>query len=419
MMKPMKRNILAQASLDEVMREYAQRAGLDFDSAVPASMRAKLQLETYRSEGRLHLMLTAASIVYFVVCHVITQPVRRLAIRQTAPVYATVGLLIAICLAVYGAAWPKPEAQRNFREVVESFSISLENGATLTDWDIQEAEAHEPFHGLTQNIPSELLPGGYHGMPIQPLLVQTPVLPSDGWLVDDAPPMLAQTGFPAPQNSENNPTTAPKPPEPPKPLEKGVKYTIQSGDNLWYVAKRFGIKHEKLIAYNPLVNPRAMQPGDKIYVPGVTEPMLKNISNQMIMPIANTAITSNYGNRKHPLGGAWRFHHGIDIRAKYGTPIKAVLPGVVKTASYQGSKGNTVIIQHDNGLETVYAHCSKFKVKRGQRVNQGEVICYVGNTGRVTGTHLHFEVLKAGKSQDPTRYLPYKPRYVNGSRSRS
>ncbi|MDP8246169.1 MAG: LysM peptidoglycan-binding domain-containing M23 family metallopeptidase [Candidatus Hinthialibacter antarcticus] len=415
----MKRNILAQASLDEVMREYAQRAGLDFDSAVPASVRARLQRETFRSEGRLHLMLTAASIVYFVVCHVLTQPVRRLAIRQTAPVYATAGLLIAVCLAVYGAAWPKPEVQRNFREVVESFSISLENGGAITNWDIHEAEAHEPFHGLAQNIPSELLPDSYHGIVMQPLLVQTPVLPHDEWLEESGAPLLAQSNIPDIQPSDDK-TTVAKTIEPPKPLEKGVKYTIQSGDNMWYVAKRFGVKHDKLVAYNPLVNPRAMQPGDKIYVPGVTEPMLKNIiTNRMIMPIANTTITSNYGMRKHPLGGAVRFHHGIDIRAKYGTPIKAVLPGIVKTAAYQGSKGNTVIIQHDNGLQTVYAHCSKFKAKRGQRVNQGETISYVGNTGRVTGTHLHFEVLKAGKSQDPIKYLPYKPRYVKSSRNRS
>lgn len=413
-MTPMKRNILAQASLKEVAREYAQRAGFDINNAIPESVWARLTKENYRSEGRLHLMLTAASIVYFVVCHFLTQPVRRLAVRQTVPVYAAAGMVVALCIALYGAAWPKPEVHRNFREVIESFSVSLENGAMLTQWEIQEAEAHEPFHGLAQNIPSELVPDNYQHLAMQPLVVQTPTLPSDEWLTEDSTPILAQAILPQDggANQEDNNSKAP---EPPKPLEKGIQYTIQSGDNMWYVAKRFGIQHEKLVAYNPLVNPRTMQPGDKIYVPGVTEPMLKKIVNQMIMPIANTTITSGYGMRKHPLGGAWRFHHGIDIRAKYGAPIKAVLPGIVKSAGRMGTRGLCVIIKHDNGIETVYAHCSRIKVKRGQRVNQGEVISYVGNTGRVTGTHLHFEVQKGGKSQDPTNYLPYKPRYVKGS----
>ncbi|MBZ0258315.1 LysM peptidoglycan-binding domain-containing M23 family metallopeptidase, partial [bacterium] len=409
----MKRNILAQASLKEVAREYAQRAGFDINNAVPESVWARLTKENYRSEGRLHLMLTAASIVYFVVCHLLTQPVRRLAVRQTVPVYATAGLIVALCVALYGAAWPKPEVQRNFREVIESFSVSLENGAMLNQWEIQEAEAHEPFHSLAQNIPSELLPDNYHHLAMQPLLVQTPSLPSDEWLRDGSAPILALASLS--QDTDETTDASPKTPDLPKPLEKGIQYTIQSGDNMWYVAKRFGIQHEKLVAYNPLVNPRTMQPGDKIYVPGITEPMLKNITNQMIMPITNTTITSNYGMRKHPLGGAWRFHHGIDIRAKYGTPIKAVLPGVVKSAGRMGAKGLCVIIKHDNGLETVYAHCSKLKTKRGQRVNQGEIISYVGNTGNVTAKHLHFEVRKNGKSQNPINYLPYKPRYVKGN----
>lgn len=414
MMTPMKRNILAQASLKEVAREYAQRAGFDINNALPESVWARLTKENYRSEGRLHLMLTAASIVYFVVCHILTQPVRRLAIRQTVSVYATAGILVALCIALYGAAWPKPEVQRNFREVIESFSVSLENGAMLTQWEIQEAEAHEPFHGLTQNIPSELLPDNYHQLAMQPLLIQTPTLPSDEWLTEDSAPVLARA-YPSPAADVKQAESSSKTLEIQKALEKGIQYTIQSGDNMWYVAKRFGIQHEKLVAYNPLVNPRTMQPGDKIYVPGITEPMLKSLSNNMIMPIANTTVTSGYGMRKHPLGGALRFHHGIDIRAKYGTPIKAVLPGIVTSSGRMGAKGLAVIVKHDNGIETVYAHCSRIKVKRGQRVDQGEVISYVGNTGMVTGTHLHFEVQKEGKTQDPTKYLPYKPRYVKES----
>ena len=105
----------------------------------------------------------------------------------------------------------------------------------------------------------------------------------------------------------------------------------------------------------------------------------------------------------------WRrrgFHAGIDIAADYGTPIVATAPGKVIYAGYKRGYGYMVVIYHGYGYTTVYAHMSGIKVRRGDLVDRGTVIGFVGATGRATGPHLHYEVLKYGVRQDPIIYLP-------------
>ncbi len=110
-------------------------------------------------------------------------------------------------------------------------------------------------------------------------------------------------------------------------------------------------------------------------------------------------ISSRYGMR----GG--RMHRGLDIAAKTGTPIKAADGGRVTFVGRRGAYGNLVEIDHENGYVTRYAHCHTIKVKKGERVYKGQVIATVGNTGRSTGSHLHFEVIKNGKHQNPSNYV--------------
>ena len=98
-------------------------------------------------------------------------------------------------------------------------------------------------------------------------------------------------------------------------------------------------------------------------------------------------------------------HTGLDISASLGTPIKAADGGKVVFVGRKGAYGNMVEIDHGNGYKTRYAHCSKMLVKVGDKVYKGQHIANVGNTGRSTGPHLHFEVLKNGKSQNPSKYL--------------
>lgn len=129
---------------------------------------------------------------------------------------------------------------------------------------------------------------------------------------------------------------------------------------------------------------------------------------QWPLPIAGN-ITSPFGYRRDPITGTTSYHSGTDIAAPNGTPILAAADGVVVIAngidSWGGSYGYHVKLDHGNGLQTLYAHCSAICVTTGQQVQAGEVIGYVGSTGRSTGNHLHFEVLVGGIRTDSMAYF--------------
>ncbi len=116
-------------------------------------------------------------------------------------------------------------------------------------------------------------------------------------------------------------------------------------------------------------------------------------------------VTSGFGYRKDPFTGRRTFHEGLDIAARVGTPIVATADGVVMMAGWKEGFGKTVMINHGFGYVTRYAHCSKIIVKPGQQVKRGEVIAYVGNTGRSTAPHLHYEVRIKGKPVNPYPYI--------------
>ncbi|MDS0525054.1 peptidoglycan DD-metalloendopeptidase family protein [Clostridium sp. SHJSY1] len=131
-----------------------------------------------------------------------------------------------------------------------------------------------------------------------------------------------------------------------------------------------------------------------------------NISSgeAFLMP-ANGPISSPYGPRVHPIFGTNGFHTGIDIAAGNNSPIYASKSGKVVFAGVQSGYGNTVIIDHGSGIQTLYAHCNSISVSNGQAVTRGDVIAKVGSTGNSTGPHLHFEVRLNGKHQNPSSYL--------------
>ncbi|OJV13693.1 MAG: hypothetical protein BGO27_00790 [Alphaproteobacteria bacterium 33-17] len=120
-------------------------------------------------------------------------------------------------------------------------------------------------------------------------------------------------------------------------------------------------------------------------------------------PINASRISSGFGLRKHPVLGYSKMHKGVDFAAPIGTPIFAAGDGTIIEMGRKGTYGNYIKLKHGSGYSTAYAHCSKFKknLKLGTRVQQGEVIAYVGATGRVTGPHLHFEVLKGSQHINP------------------
>ncbi|MGF1605577.1 MAG: M23 family metallopeptidase [Rhodothalassiaceae bacterium] len=120
-------------------------------------------------------------------------------------------------------------------------------------------------------------------------------------------------------------------------------------------------------------------------------------------PIDGARLTSHFGPRRHPVLGYTRMHKGLDFGAPTGTPIYAAGDGVVERASRYGSYGHYVRIRHNSEYKTAYAHLSRYGagIKAGARVRQGQIIGYVGATGRVTGAHLHYEVLKNGAQVNP------------------
>ncbi len=117
-------------------------------------------------------------------------------------------------------------------------------------------------------------------------------------------------------------------------------------------------------------------------------------------------ISSPFGSRSSPFGGGRvQFHKGIDISSRSGTPIVATAEGTVRQAGRDGAYGNSVEVHHGSGLVTKYAHMQRFVVEQGEWVRRGQVLGYVGMTGRATGPHLHYEVRLNGVPVNPMRYI--------------
>ena len=116
-------------------------------------------------------------------------------------------------------------------------------------------------------------------------------------------------------------------------------------------------------------------------------------------------LTGTFGGRSDPFTGEPGFHQGLDISTEKGQPVYATADGVVETASYTGDYGNLIVIKHGFGLATRYGHLSVFKVRNGASVKRGDVIGYVGSTGRSTGSHLHYEILANGTLINPLKLL--------------
>jgi len=116
-------------------------------------------------------------------------------------------------------------------------------------------------------------------------------------------------------------------------------------------------------------------------------------------------LTGRFGERSDPFTGESGFHQGLDISTEKGQPVYATADGKVESASYTGDYGNLIVVRHDFGLLTRYGHLSRFNVTQGATVHRGDIIGYVGSTGRSTGAHLHYEILANGKLINPLQLL--------------
>lgn len=118
-------------------------------------------------------------------------------------------------------------------------------------------------------------------------------------------------------------------------------------------------------------------------------------------------VTSTFGIRRDPFTRRSTFHNGLDIANRIGTPVYATATGYVVQSRRNGGHGKQIIINHRNGIKTSYSHLSELLIEEGDKVEKGQLIAYMGNTGRSTGPHLHYEVWLRGKPVNPSEYLPY------------
>ncbi len=183
----------------------------------------------------------------------------------------------------------------------------------------------------------------------------------------------------------------------------GVSYKIKSGDTIGEISEKFHISQKELSEFNDLTDGMLLV-GETIVIPGgkLTAPVVVSVkvdADTVSVKTDSTTKASGYFSR--PVASGLRTqgihgHNGIDIAAPEGTPIIAARDGYVSLArggdGWNGGYGNYVVVTHENGVQTLYAHMSSIDVLQGQKVNRGQKVGGMGNTGQSTGVHLHFEV---------------------------
>ena len=241
------------------------------------------------------------------------------------------------------------------------------------------------------------------------------------------------------------------------PSIDGLYYKLEKNDTLAKIAKKYGISVVDIVDYNN-INPKRLKAGSTIFLKGVTLQKYKDVEGRLIAnqqakedkkknknkekpekppkgakgsappppptpqddddggrsaaysgagfayPVRYAGVSSPFGNRFHPVLKRYILHTGVDLVAKY-VPLRAAKAGVVTFAGNMSGYGKIIIIRHDNGYETRYAHLSVISTNVGEHVNQGDLIGKTGNSGRTTGAHLHFEIRQNGVPKNPMKYL--------------
>lgn len=187
------------------------------------------------------------------------------------------------------------------------------------------------------------------------------------------------------------------------PNMKGILHTVKKNESLAKIAaqyKQYKVRLDDIIFINQ-ISDESVTVGERLFIPGAKLPLdnlVDKLKDVFAYPVAGLVV-SGVGNRIDPFTFTKSFHPGVDIKARYGSPVRAARDGKVTFAGLNGGYGKLVVINHGGGLETFYGHLSVINVKVGQKVNKRFNIGKVGSTGRSTGPHLHFEVRKDGKIQ--------------------
>jgi murein DD-endopeptidase MepM/ murein hydrolase activator NlpD len=191
------------------------------------------------------------------------------------------------------------------------------------------------------------------------------------------------------------------------PNRDGILYKMQKGGELVSIARQYKVSLKKIIEENNLKNPDFVATNTVLFIPDA-KPL--NIFSGFLWPGGSRFITCGYGWRRNPFDPSQsEFHPGLDIRSNYQW-VKASKYGQVTYTGWLGGYGKAVVIAHPGGWKTLYAHLSRIIVRSGQYVKQGQFVAISGNTGRSTSAHLHFEILRSGRSINPYIYFQKKRR---------
>lgn len=205
------------------------------------------------------------------------------------------------------------------------------------------------------------------------------------------------------------------------PHRNGTTHVIKSGDTLASIAGRYGIKASRIASQNGIpVSSGTLMPGERIFIPDArpgrnivssgkpsvrrTGSDTESLKTAFRWPLRGR-ISSGFGNRRDPFSGSRRFHCGIDISADPGTPVRAAADGTVIFNGWKDGYGNMIVIRHENGYISVYAHNSENLAAEGSAVHKGDTIALSGMTGAVTGAHLHFELRRYLTPLNPSKML--------------
>jgi len=190
------------------------------------------------------------------------------------------------------------------------------------------------------------------------------------------------------------------------PNANGLMYRVRRGDSLGGIARRFGVRLNDLADWNSLES-SVIVPGQALFVPGarLSEHELNRVFGRLFIFPTRGQLSSRFGLRGDPFTGVNRFHNGVDLAGSIGTPVVATMSGKVSMLGYNPNFGRYLILTHAEGFQTLYGHLDTFKVSKGMRVKQGELIASMGNSGYSTGSHLHFSIFLKGEPVDPLRYL--------------
>lgn len=220
-----------------------------------------------------------------------------------------------------------------------------------------------------------------------------------------------------------------------------IRYRLKDGESFFKVMKYLSTNHDTLISVNRLTTVWDFNEGDEWLIPNIRGFAVKSTKEKIsaeykvdinkivsvpgkaglflipdgkipadqrdfmtlrafIRPV-DAPMSSPFGMRKDPFTDKSRMHKGIDLATPIGTKVKASATGIIQFAGIKGGYGKVIIINHKNGYQTIYGHLDSFLVQKGDRVKQGQFIARSGNTGRSTGPHLHFEVIRDGSPQKP------------------